>query len=357
MPEPNQLFYGDNLDILRHHIADESVDLIYLDPPFNSNRNYNVLFREKSGESSPAQIQAFTDTWEWDRAAEAAFDDLVETGPHNVATMISAMREFVGRNDMMAYLVMMAQRLVELHRVLKSTGSLYLHCDPTASHYLKILLDTVFGKSRYMSEISWKRSSAHNDSTQGRRNMGHIRDVVLFYSKSSDYTWNPLFSAYDEKYIEDFYRHIEPDTGRRFRLSDLTAAKGGGDTSYDWKGVQPYKVVSGPTHVSTWKSSIRRADSIIRVPGCHPISDILTRCRVFHFKMIGTTFDQQAVWSDSVIRLRNLSPYWNALLKQVPTPAMSCWIRSAAAARRSSQRRSAAADGSGSTSPTSRSRS
>lgn len=241
MPEPNQLFYGDNLDILRHHIADESVDLIYLDPPFNSNRNYNVLFREKSGESSPAQIQAFTDTWEWDRAAEAAFDDLVETGPHNVATMISAMREFVGRNDMMAYLVMMAQRLVELHRVLKSTGSLYLHCDPTASHYLKILLDTVFGKSRYMSEISWKRSSAHNDSTQGRRNMGHIRDVVLFYSKSSDYTWNPLFSAYDEKYIEDFYRHIEPDTGRRFRLSDLTAAKGGGDTSYDWKGVQPYK--------------------------------------------------------------------------------------------------------------------
>ncbi len=146
MASPNQLFYGDNLDILRHHIAAESVDLIYLDPPFYSNRNYNVLFREKSGESSPAQIQAFTDTWAWDRAAEAASDELIDTGPHNVATMISAMREFVGRNDMMAYLVMMAQRLVELHRVLKPTGSLYLHCDPTASHYLKILLDTVFGK-------------------------------------------------------------------------------------------------------------------------------------------------------------------------------------------------------------------
>ena len=231
---PNTLYYGDNLDILRNHIADESVDLVYLDPPFNSNRNYNVLFREKSGESSPSQIQAFTDTWQWDRNAEIAFNDLIDTGPHNVATMISAMREFVGRNDMMAYLVMMAQRLVELHRVLKPTGSLYLHCDPTASHYLKVLLDTVFGKSRYMSEISWKRSSAHNDSTQGRRNLGHIRDVIYFYTKTADYTWNPIFSAYDPEYVADNYRHKDAD-GRLFQKDNLTAAKGGGDTSYEWR--------------------------------------------------------------------------------------------------------------------------
>lgn len=241
MPLPNQLFYGDNLDILRHHIADESVDLIYLDPPFNSNRNYNVLFREKSGESSPAQIQAFTDTWEWDRAAEAAYDELVETGPHNVATMISAMREFVGRNDMMAYLVMMAQRLVELHRVLKPTGSLYLHCDPTASHYLKIVLDTVFGKDRFLSEISWRRTGAHSDGKQGRKNLGHIRDVILLYAKGTDYIWNIQFTPYDDDYVDSSYRHIEPETGRRFRLDNLTAAKPGGDTSYEWKGIRPYK--------------------------------------------------------------------------------------------------------------------
>lgn len=238
---PNTLYYGDNLDILRQYIPSGSVNLIYLDPPFNSQRNYNVLFREKSGEGSHAQIEAFTDTWEWDRAAEAAYAELIEDAPANVAQVVSALRQFVGSNDMMAYLVMMAQRLVELQRVLKPTGSLYLHCDPTASHYLKILLDTVFGPRNFRSEISWKRSSAHNDSAQGRRNLGHIRDVILFYTNSETYTWNQLYSPYSDDYISSFYRHVEPDTGRRFRLSDLTAAKGGGDTSYDWKGVQPYR--------------------------------------------------------------------------------------------------------------------
>ena len=143
---PNTLYYGDNLDILRNSIADASVDLIYLDPPFNSKRDYNVLFKEKSGEASPAQIEAFTDTWEWDRSAEATYAELVTTGPENVGKMIGALRGFLGTNDMMAYLVMMAARLVELRRVLKPTGSLYLHCDPTASHYLKVVLDTVFGR-------------------------------------------------------------------------------------------------------------------------------------------------------------------------------------------------------------------
>ena len=145
----NTLYYGDNLDILRQHLPDESVDLVYLDPPFNSNANYNVLFKEQSGEASPAQIRAFTDTWEWTQEAVRTYEQEIITNPSvpaNVKDMISAFRQFVGGNAMMAYLVMMAPRLVELRRVLKPTGSIYLHCDPTASHYLKLLMDTIFGK-------------------------------------------------------------------------------------------------------------------------------------------------------------------------------------------------------------------
>ena len=137
---PNTLYYGDNLEILRQHVADESVDLVYLDPPFNSNASYNVLFRERSGEESPAQIRAFTDTWEWTQETERTYElDIIQNPavPAAVKDMISAFRQFIGRNAMMAYLVMMAPRLAELHRALKPTGSIYLHCDPTASHYLK----------------------------------------------------------------------------------------------------------------------------------------------------------------------------------------------------------------------------
>ena len=145
----NALFYGDNLAVLRERVADESVDLVYLDPPFNSNASYNVLFREKTGEESPAQIRAFTDTWEWTQETELTYErDIIgnPAAPPAVKDMITAFRQFIGRNAMMAYLVMMAPRLVELRRVLKPTGSIYLHCDPTASHYLKLLMDAVFGK-------------------------------------------------------------------------------------------------------------------------------------------------------------------------------------------------------------------
>ena len=158
----NTLFYGDNLQVLREHIPDASVDLVYLDPPFNSNASYNVLFREKSGEDSPAQIKAFTDTWEWTLETERTFeqDIIMHQGtPSAVKDMITAFRQFIGRNAMLAYLVMMTPRLVELRRVLKPTGSLYLHCDPTASHYLKIVLDTVFGTENYLNEITWRRTS------------------------------------------------------------------------------------------------------------------------------------------------------------------------------------------------------
>ncbi len=237
----NTLFYGDNLLILREHIPSESVDLIYLDPPFNSSRSYNVLFKDEHGTESEAQMTAFEDTWHWNLAAEQTYTELLTEAPDNVAQMIESLRGFIGDNQMMAYLVMMAVRLVELHRVLKPTGSLYLHCDPTASHYLKIILDTIFEPQNFRSEIIWKRSSAHSDTKQGRKLHGHIHDVIFFYTKTDNWTWNPLYTDYDPEYIEDFYRHIEEGTGRRYRLSDLTAAKLGGDTSYEWKGVKPYK--------------------------------------------------------------------------------------------------------------------
>src|SRR5579863_6210187 len=154
----NSLFYGDNLPVLRESIKDESVDLIYLDPPFNSAATYNVLFKAPSGEGSQAQIEAFEDTWHWNESAVRAFDEVV-TGPHSdAAIMLKAMRSALGENDMMAYLAMMAVRLIELHRVLKPTGSLYLHCDPTASHYLKILMDAIFGAFFFRNEIIWQRS-------------------------------------------------------------------------------------------------------------------------------------------------------------------------------------------------------
>ena len=154
----NELYYGDNLDVLREHVTSESVDLIYLDPPFNSNRSYNVLFQEKSGQDSPAQIEAFGDTWTWSQETETLYQELVSSTSVRAADALEAMRKLLGDNDVLAYLVMMTARLVELYRVLKPTGSLYLHCDPTASHYLKIMLDAIFGPDRFANEIIWKRT-------------------------------------------------------------------------------------------------------------------------------------------------------------------------------------------------------
>lgn len=231
----NTLFYGDNLTILRDYIPSESVDLIYLDPPFNSKRTYNVLFKYESGEESEAQIAAFDDTWHWNAAAEATYYELVTQAPDRVSKMIAALREFIGPSQMLAYLVMMAARLVELHRVLKPTGSLYLHCDPTASHYLKIILDTIFDVQNFRNEFIWKRSTAHNDAKQGAKQAGRIHDVVFFYTKSNDWVWNTVYTSYDEQYVKQNYRHIDPKTKQRFRADNLTAAKPGGDTSYEWR--------------------------------------------------------------------------------------------------------------------------
>src|SRR5947208_8356152 len=184
-PKPiteNTLFYGDNLFILREHIASESVDLVYLDPPFNSSRNYNVLCKDEHGTESEAQITAFEDTWHWNLEAEHTYVELQTEAPDHIAKMIESLHEFNGANQMMAYLVMMTARLIELHRVLKQTGSLYLHCDPTASHYLKIILDTIFGVAQFRSEIIWKRTSAHSSANRP----GTVHDVLLFYSKTDN---------------------------------------------------------------------------------------------------------------------------------------------------------------------------
>lgn len=204
----NALYYGDNLKVLREHIPADSVDLIYLDPPFNSKADYNVLFKEPTGEPSKAQITAFEDTWHWTDETERAFKEIVETAPANVVEMMRAFRQFVGANDMMAYLTMMCIRLVELRRVLKETGSIYLHCDTTASHYLKILMDTIFGNKNFKNEVTWKRSSPHNDPTN---RFGRVSDVLLFYSKTNANKFNKIFMPYSEKYISSEWHLLPSD--------------------------------------------------------------------------------------------------------------------------------------------------
>jgi DNA modification methylase len=233
----NRLFYGDNLHILREHIADESVDLIYLDPPFNSNANYNVLFKSPDGIDSQSQIEAFEDTWHWNDNAERAFDEVMTSGNTDAAEMLRAMRSFLKENDMMAYLAMMCVRMLELRRVLKPTGSLYLHCDPTASHYLKILLDAVFGPASFSNEVIWQRTSSHNSA----KRWGPVHDTILYYSKSQDYVWNDVFQSYDESYLDRFYR-FEDEKGR-FRIGDLTGAGvRTGDSGKEWRNVNPTDV-------------------------------------------------------------------------------------------------------------------
>ena len=244
-PKPiteNILYYGDNLFILREHIPSESVDLIYLDPPFNSSRNYNVLFKDESGTESEAQITAFEDTWHWNLEAEHTYAELLTEAPDHVAKMIDSLHDYIGTNQMMAYLVMMAARLVELHRVLKPTGCLYLHCDPTASHYLKIILDTIFSPAQFRNEIIWKRSSAHSDTAQGKvLHMGRLHDVILFYTKTDKATRNELYQPYNQEYVDTFYRYKDPD-GRRYRLDNIAGPGGAakGNPQYEFLGVTRY---------------------------------------------------------------------------------------------------------------------
>ncbi len=214
--EKNKLYYGDNLAVLRDYLPSNSVDLIYLDPPFNSRQDYNVLFAEKDGSRSASQITAFKDTWEWNLEAERSYEEVVEAGGR-VADAMRAFRTLLGGSDMLAYLAMMASRLIELRRVLKDTGSIYLHCDPTASHYLKLLMDGVFGAQFLRNEIIWKRTSAHGNAS---RKFAGVHDSILFFSKGLNPLWNQSFAPYSDEYIEEHFVHKDPD-GRLFRRSDL----------------------------------------------------------------------------------------------------------------------------------------
>lgn len=237
--ETNVLYYGDNLEILRKYIPDESIDLIYLDPPFNSNATYNVLFKEPSGQASQAQISAFGDTWHWGLESERALQEIAasEIAPAATKDFMSVLPKLVGkRTDMAAYLTMMCVRLLELRRILKDSGSLYLHCDPTASHYLKLLLDTIFGVENFRNEIVWKRTAAHSSS----KRYGPIHEIILFYSKSDAYIWNKQYEAYDESYINNFYRNQDND-GRKYQLIDLSAPgdRIGTRAHYEWHGRLP----------------------------------------------------------------------------------------------------------------------
>jgi adenine specific DNA methylase Mod len=234
-----QLFFGDNLEILRRYINDESVDLIYLDPPFNSKRGYNLLFKTPKGHDSDAQITAFKDTWLWGEQAEREFAEILHQTNTEAAEMIQSMRRFLKESDVMAYLTMMANRLLEMHRVLKPTGSIYLHCDPTASHYLKIVLDTVFGAQNFKNEIIWQRSVSKGNV---QRKFGAVHDIVLTYAKNlGTETWNQLYQPLNPEYVEKMYRYVEDGTNRRYRLDNLTApmSRASAGQIYEWKGIRP----------------------------------------------------------------------------------------------------------------------
>ena len=182
----NALYYGDNLEVLRKYIPNNSIDLVYLDPPFNSKSTYNILFKEPTGKPSSAQIIAFDDTWHWTEETERAFQDIIKQAPVNVVKMMTSFRDFVGINDVMAYLTMMCIRLLELRRVLKDTSSIYLHCDPTASHYLKILMDTIFGKENFRNEVVW----FYKTGGASKRHFSRKHDIILFYTKSDSFVFN-----------------------------------------------------------------------------------------------------------------------------------------------------------------------
>ena len=230
----NAFYFGDNLHILREYLPDECVDLIYLDPPFNSNANYNLLFKSPDKTRwADAQIATFDDTWSWGDVAEETFEDVAAV-PNKVADVLTSLRLMLGTNDMLAYLTMMTARLVELHRVLKPTGSLYLHCDPTASHYLKVVLDGIFGPQNFGNEISWKRS---NPKSHGKRNFANCRDVILRYTATQGAYFKPIYVDHDRAYVEKAYR-FNDEKGRYRLLPLLNPNDNRPNLTYEFLGVK-----------------------------------------------------------------------------------------------------------------------
>jgi DNA modification methylase len=240
----NKLFFGDNLGVMRDHIASESVDLVYLDPPFNSKRDYNLIFRSPKGQQSDAQITAFEDSWQWGPQAEHEYAEVLRQSNTDAAEVLRSLRQFLRENDMMAYLTMMTNRILELHRVLKPSGSLYLHCDPTASHYLKIILDTIFGPQQFRNEIIWQRTRSHNDKSLTR--YGAIHDVLLFYTKGPNWIFNKLHTKRDANApkTHDLYTHTD---GKIYR-KDNCRAPGGRGPRFEWNG-----------HIHNWRFTEEKA--------------------------------------------------------------------------------------------------
>lgn len=243
MSHSNFLYYGDNLDNLRRNVRAESVDLCYIDPPFNSKRNYNQIYNN-IGREDRAQAQAFVDTWTWDDHANYCFEQVMSNA-NGVQTrqsieLIKGLEKVLGKSSLMAYLVSMAVRIAEIHRTLKPTGSFYLHCDPTASHYLKLVCDAIFVPQGgdYKNEIAWKRNTAHSDAV----GYGRIRDIIFFYTKSDKATWNETYQKYEQEYVKQYYRYEDSD-GRKWMSSDMSAAGlSGGGYDYEWNG-----------HTKTWR--------------------------------------------------------------------------------------------------------
>jgi site-specific DNA-methyltransferase (adenine-specific) len=287
----NRLYYGDNLDVLRAHVRDESVNLIYLDPPFNSNASYNILFKSPTGAGADASIEAFDDTWSWGPAASAALMDITESGNHALHVLMQAMRTAIGENAMMAYLAMMAVRLVELHRVLKPTGSLYLHCDATASHYLKLVLDAVFGAENFRTEIVWKRTFAHGNVG---RTYGDVTDTIFFYSKTAGYVWNQPFRQVAGERIAIKYPHTDPD-GRRWQSVTLRNPGFRPNLHY------PYTASNGVTyrpHPNGWSCNIERMRKYDREGRLHfPVrADGALRLKMYADESPGERL--QSLWDD-----------------------------------------------------------
>ena len=249
----NALYYGDNLSVLREHIKDESVDLIYLDPPFNSKANYNILFQTPKGQNSQAQIEAFKDTWEWGEQAEREFKELLHQSNTDVAKMMAALRGFLGENDMMAYLVMMANRLLEMYRVLKPTGAVYLHCDPSASHYLKIVLDAVFGKKGYRNEIVWhygQRTAFH------KQHFSRKHDILFYYAKSDLSTFNPISETWDkEQFLSNRHDVLVDENGIEYIWTD------GGKPGERYKRLVEDVISAGKPIDSVWNIPLLNAAS------------------------------------------------------------------------------------------------
>ena len=281
----NRLYYGDNLEILRsrEYFPDACVDLIYLDPPFNSNRNYNVLFKAESGADSQAQITAFEDTWHWGEAAEDTYQDIILHAPDKVSTAIEALLNLIDRNQMMAYLVMMTARLVELHRVLKPTGSLYLHCDPTASHYLKIVLDAIFGGENFRNEIVWQRTGAHD---LGAKQFPAVHDVILIYSKSDVWCWNRAYADINGGERIKGFPHSD-DRGV-YATRDMTGGKAGGKEAYQpWRDRTPSNgrawALPGYNRFPEWLRELLPSEDDWTSLRIHAKMDLLDSLKVIHW--------------------------------------------------------------------------